>query len=213
MLWSPNLQLHYPLENSALDYSGNGRTATISGSGVYDTKPDGGRCLYFDRSGDYAKSPNITLSGTVVILSAWLKNLGWTSGYLTIFTYDTSGKYIWCFNPSWDSTLGVDISAGGGALLWNFFDGNWQHLVIAINYTAKEVSVFRNGSLLSTQAIGGSPVFPNDPALLAIGTTNTGDLFSGYMQNVQLWTLQAMPSNPHMLANVNRLMLGMNPIW
>ena len=98
MLWSRHLELSYPFQNTALDYSGNARHGTVNGSGVYATRPNSNRCLYFDGVGDYVATPSFGLSGTVVVFAAHVRCKLHATYYQTFlsdaFQQGTSGFFF-----------------------------------------------------------------------------------------------------------------------
>ena len=219
MLWSPNCQLLYPFENQANDYSGNARHGTVFGSGVYATKPNGGRCLYFDGVGDYVKTPSFGLSGTVVVFTCWVrcKKQPAAPDYQHFFMSPGTG-HIEFFRLKNNDDLKLEYVVGTVSATNYFaapFNDVWLCLCVAIDYTGKVAYFYRNGLLFSSVALGGTPVFPSGVSGKFIGSYSATLylLTDGYLAGVQLWTLATMPAAGQMLANVNRLMLGMNPIW
>ena len=225
MLWSRNLQLHYPFQNTALDYSGNARNGTVNGSGVYATKPNGGRCLYFDGVGDYVATPSFALSGTVAVFAADVRCKFNATIYQTLIADNNSSTtvgYIWLARYANTNDLNWRYADGvlyTGAIATNFFaapyNDVWLHLLVACDYNGKNTYFYRNGILFATIAMTNTPVFPTTNRVKYVGSFNptTYPLTDGYLANVQLWTLATMPAAGQMLANANRLMLGMNPIW
>jgi len=226
MLWSRNLQLLYPFQNTALDYSGNARNGTVNGSGVYATKPNGGRCLYFDGVGDYVKTPSFGLSGTVFVFAADVRckystatrqtllsdnSTSATVGYLWLYRETNSNNLRWRYADGVAPTAGVDATSFFAAP----YNDVWLHLLVACDYNGKNTYFYRNGILFATIAMSNTPVFPstNNAKYLGIGITSAYLLTAGYLANVQIWTLATMPAAAQMLANANRIMLGMNPIW
>jgi len=223
MLWAPNLQLYYPFENQANDYSGNARHGTVFGSGVYATRPNAGRCLYFDGVGDYVATPSFGLSGTVVVFAAWVrcKDQVTTQRLLSSFQSPTVG-YILVSRYHADNRLNWQYANGlvEHADFLNYFaapfENVWLHVCVVCDYSGKNVYAYRNGILYASPvAMTGTPVFPSTSQAYTLGRYLTGGelLTDGYLQSAQLWTLATMPPAAQMLANVNRLMLGMNPIW
>jgi hypothetical protein len=63
--------------------------------------------------------------------------------------------------------------------------------------------------------MSGTPFFPTTDNEKFIGcyVGSSAFLTNGYLANVYLGTLLTMPPAAQMLANANRLMLGINPIW
>jgi len=225
MLWSPNCQLLYPFENQANDYSGNARHGTVSGSGVYATKPNGGRCLYFDGTGDYVATPSFGLSGTVVVFACWIRRAQHTviQTYIGDAGQSVTLGYIFCYsdananNLKWKYAHGTNYASATSDTYFNPpYNDAWLHLCVVCDYAGKNCYFYRNGLAIgSPVAMVGTPAFPSTARVKYIGGygVNVYLLTYGYMANVQLWTLATMPPAGQMLANVNRLMLGMNPIW
>jgi len=229
VLWSPNTQLHYPFQNTALDYSGNARHGTVVGSGVYATKPNAGRCLYFDGTGDYVVTPSFGLSGTVVVFAADVRCKIWFLDYQALYDdgpySETPGaNFLYLLRPTNTNDLILRFFNGpapqGTVTITNVFlapgDDIWIPLVVAVDFSGKNVFCYRQGALFASAAMTGTPVFPSTNRVKYLGTYNSTPVYpltAGYLANVQLWTLATMPPAAQMLANANRLMLGMNPIW
>jgi hypothetical protein len=227
VLWSPNTQLHYPFQNTAKDYSGNGRDGTVNGSGVYATKPGGGRCLYFDGVGDYVATPSFGLSGTVVVFAADVRykyNPVATQTFLGDNAANSSIGYLFCYSSilsayslRWRYAEGTSDAVYAEAS--NYFaapyNDVWLHMLIACDYAGKKTYFYRNGLPLGSPVdMTGTPVFPSASRVKRLGDyVNLTFLTDGYLANVQLWTLATMPAAAPMLANAKRIMLGMNPIW
>ena len=225
MLWSPNLQLHYPFENQANDYSGNARHGTVFGSGVYATKPNGGRCLYFDGVGDYVRTSSFGLSGTVVVFACWVRCKTFTArqallgdnaetntvGFFECYRLGSSGDLIWQYADGSSNQKATATSFFGGAV-----EDIWLHVAVVCDYAGKKTYFYRNGIPFgSPVTMNGTPDFPSTARVKYLGCYNTSAylLTAGYLANVQLWTLATNPPVGVRTANANRLMLGMNPIW
>jgi len=226
MLWSRNLQLDYPFQNTALDYSGNARHGTVFGSGVYATKPNGSRCLYFDGVGDYVATPSFGLSGTVVVFATrlrlpssvsvnqsligdntWISNVG----ALALLRFKNTTTLAWYYGQAGAVPASVSIAdyfAGS-------YDDSWLHLCVVSDYTADTAWVYRDAVLFATVAMPGNALFPNVDNVKYIGSWSPTMHFltGGYLADVYLGTLDSMPPLAVVNANVKRLMLGMHPIW
>jgi hypothetical protein len=226
MLWSPNTQLHYPFQNTALDYSGNARNGTVNGSGVYATKPNGGRCLYFDGVGDYVKTPSFGLTGTVMVFAADVRCALLAADYQNILGDGTQSVSIGFLGlVRWINSTDLAFGyANGSATIFhratNYFlspyNDTWLNMIVVCDYAGKNIYYYRNGILfLGPVAMSGTPSFPTTNRAKYVGCYSqfVQYLTYGYLANVQLWTLATMPAAAQMLANANRIMLGMNPIW
>jgi hypothetical protein len=225
MLWSPNTQLHYPFQNTAKDYSGNARNGTVYGSGVYATKPNGGRCLYFDGLDDYVKTPSFGLSGKVIVFAADVRCKAFTNWQNILGDGYQSASTGFLSVVRWVNSTDLAFGyANGSATIYhratNYFlsayNDTWLHMIVVCDYAGKNIYYYRNGILfLGPVAMSGTPAFPTTNRVRYIGSynLNTQFLTYGYLANVQLWTLATMPAAAQMLANAKRLMLGFNPIW
>jgi hypothetical protein len=220
MLWSRNSQLHYPFENSLKDYSGNSRDGTLGGSGcVYATRPNASRCLYFPGTG-YVTTPSFGLSGTVVVFACWVRCKYGVRQTIIGDGYEVTG---FIFLERYTNTDRLTVYYADGATRWLFFenyfaspfDDAWLHLCVVWDYTARKVYVYRNAAQFgATATMNVGALFPTTARVKQLGALKGSLLLTdGYLANVQLWTLATMPPLAQMTANVNRLMLGMNPIW
>jgi hypothetical protein len=224
MLWSPHSELLYPFENQANDYSGNARHGLVFGSGVYPTKPNGGRCLYFDGVGDYVLTPSFGLSGTVLIFSCQIRfkvsavlyqiiigddALSSTIGFITLRNDPGTNYLKWYYADGGSAPSAIDPTYFQG------YDDTWLHMLVACDYSGKTTCFYRNGILHNSQPLVNSPVFPSTSRAKYVGSYNSTDflLIAGYLQNVYLASLQTCPPVAALTANANRLMLGMHPIW
>ena len=220
----PNLQLAYRFQNSALDWSGNGRNGTVKGSGVYTTAR-GQQALYFEGN-DYVATPSFGLSGTVVVFAAWVRCKAFTNYQLILgeATVSTTIGYLACVrnlntnNLWWEYADGTSRQYPTAVGYFNSpFDDAWLHMTIVCDYAGKNVYFYRNGILFYSVGMVGTPRFPSTNRAKYVGAFWTVSLpyylTDGYLANVQLWTLATMPPLAQMTANANRLMLGMNPIW
>ena len=137
----PNLQLAYRFQNSALDWSGNGRNGTVNGSGVYTTAR-GQQALYFDGTGDYVQTPSFGLSGTVVVFAADVRckfNVTIDQEFVGISQSATQRSAL--ERPKNANSLRIYYTDGTGTLRYptvsNFFlgyDDVWVSLMVAIDF-------------------------------------------------------------------------------
>jgi hypothetical protein len=222
----PNLQLAYRFQNSALDWSGNGRNGTVNGSGVYTTAR-GQQCLYFDGTGDYITTPSFGLSGTVVVFACNVR-CKFNATVIQSFIGDNAraggAGYLWCYRLSNSNLLAWEWADGTN--YWNnsyatFFaapyNDVWLHMAVVVNYPGKVFYLYRNSILVATVSMtaGGTPLFPSTSRVKYLGQQNTTSfpLTDGYLANVQLWTLATMPPLAVMNASVARMAAGGMPCW
>jgi len=218
----PNLQLAYRFQNTAVDWSGNGRNGTATN--ITYTTARSQQAAYFDGTG-YVRTPSFGLSGTVLVFAADVRCILSRSTIQTLVG-DASQiggvGYIWCYrdanlnNLKWRYAYGLLGTAAHNTFFANPYNDAWLHLAVVCDYSNANTYFYRNGILLSTVAMAGAPLFPTTNRVKYVGSYNAtpvSPLTLGYLRNVQLWTLAAMPAAAQMLANVNRLMMGMHPIW
>jgi hypothetical protein len=224
MLVDPHNQLLYPFQNQANDYSGQARHGTVNGSGVYATKPNGGRCLYFDGVGDFVTTPSFELSGTVVVFAADVRCKLKATDLQVILGMEVSNKGNFAaYRPTnanslnwgyWNGSTFVDAIAN------DFFaapyNDAWLHMLIACDYAGKNTYFWKDGIPFGAPvAMSGTPDFPSTNQAKYIGSYTWSQflLTAGDLANVYLGTLPSCPSVAELTANANRLMLGLHPIW
>jgi len=94
------------------------------------------------------------------------------------------------------------------------YNDAWLHMIIVCDFAGKHTYFYRNGILVSTFNMTGTPVFPSTTRVRYIGSsTFQYFLTAGYLANVYLGTLPTCPSVAELTANATRLMLGLHPIW
>ena len=211
MLWSPNTQLHYPFENQANDYSGNARHGTVNGSGVYATRPNGGRCLYFDGVGDYVATPSFGLSGTVVWFSADVRCKLYAAN-LQQFLYGLPTYWVYRRINSFDFAVHYGVDYYASPNFFQSYEDAWVHVITVSDYTHRKTYFYRNALLVTSTSLPAAALFPSAAAVYYVGGVS-GLLTYGYLANVKFGTLATMPPVAGMNANANRLMLGLHPIW
>jgi hypothetical protein len=218
----PNAAFFYRFQNSAVDWSGNGRNGTVNGSGVYTTAR-GQQALYFDGTGDYVATPSFGLSGTVVVFAADVRCK--TRAYYQAFLGDNRGGgvggMLLCMRKTGADDLMWYFGKGAGAdavVCANYFtapfEDTWLHLCVVMDYTGKKTYFYRDAVLKST-ATPILPIFPDATCVKYIGEYGPSAylLTAGYLANVQLWTLPTMPPIAVMNASVARIAAGLMPIW
>jgi len=91
----------------------------------------------------------------------------------------------------------------------------WLHAVVACDYTGKICRIYRNGVLFYSAGLAGAPRFPSATRVKYIGAYDPMIHLpqSGYLADVQLWTLPTMPPLAVMNASVARIAAGGMPCW
>jgi hypothetical protein len=224
VLWSPNTQLLYPFENSALDYSGNARHGTSGGSGcVYATRPNAGRYLYFPGTG-YVVTPAFGLNGSVVIFACWVQSKLSATAYQNLLgdgTQAGNAGFLYCQRRINTNDLWW-LYANGSSAQWENasgffaapFEDTWLHLWVICDYLGKRTLFYRDGKLFFASAAMSSPLFPSTSRAKFVGSYDATHFLitNGGLAGVYLATLPTMPTATQILANVNRHMLGLHPI-
>jgi hypothetical protein len=220
----PNLQLAYRFQNSALDWSGNGRNGTVNGSGVYTTAR-GQQALYFDGTGDYVATPSFGLSGTVVVFAAWVRCKPFTGiqAFIGEAAASPTVGYLFCSRDASTDNLRWGYADGTGTRVvtaTDFFATSytdvWLHLCVVCDYLGKKVYFYRNAIPFgSPSTMIGTPIPPSTSRTKYVGTYSAASypLTDGYLANVQLWTLATMPPLAVMNASVARMAAGGMPCW
>lgn len=213
----PNLQLAYRFQNSALDWSGNGRDGTGGGGGYVVAR--GQQALYFYNSVDRVATPSFGLSGTVVVFACWTRNA--FSSFLSQTFIGDGSSDLWCYRSQNGNDLNWTYTGWATATSTDYFadpyNDVWLFLCIVCDYAGKKTYFYRNSALVTTATMTGTPAAPTTAKVKYIGNyqTSGGSYYirAGYLQNVQLWTLATMPPLAVMNASVARLALGLMPIW
>ena len=178
------------------DTSGNSRNGTITGatwqieerllnilvrtilSDYGGVLLDLGRSLYFSGVG-YVSTSAFALSGTVLTIGGWIKSkintsfiqtiigeaaVSATTGYLRIDRNDSSdGIRVWYAD-------GVAQRSANMPTFFTGYDDTWVHFTVVVDYSAKIIKWYRNGVLLQTSAMVGTPVFPSTDRIKYLGT-------------------------------------------
>jgi hypothetical protein len=153
-------------------------TGTITGA---TWKPDSdcisGNCLYFDGS-SYITTPSFALSGTVLTVTGWVKMSVASTQSIISDASGTSGTvgYIWLWKFNNVDTLYWDYANGSvyqNTAMGTFFTGHhdtWVHFTIVSDYSGASVKFYRNGELIQTSVMTGTPVFPSTNRAKYLGT-------------------------------------------
>lgn len=183
----PNLQLAYRFQNSAVDWSGNGRNGTVTGSGVYTTAR-GQQAL----SGGMIVTPAFVESGQVVVFSASVRSNQNATNDQTLYGnagVKTDRRFVQLVRRAGSNDLKLlykypdtmynrstwlyvytlyvrDSLKTDSAVAANFFaapyNDAWVRLCVVCDYTGKNCYFYREGNLFCTVALSGAPKFPND---------------------------------------------------
>jgi hypothetical protein len=199
-----NTQLLTCQSNRFVDNSANAFSSTITGtpsvqrfnpfgaSTAYSTSVIGGSG-YFDGTGDYLTTPNVTALnlGNTFTIEAWVY-LSSTSVMQLASCRDSSAGGCWQFVLNWNG------SQSNGALAFKFEDGNvpvgtssdvvkrnaWTH--VAVCRSGSSFELFCNGVRVATGT--NSTTFPTPSSAVFIGSLNNpvAEQLNGYMCDLRL---------------------------
>jgi hypothetical protein len=174
------------------------RDGTINGMTIAGTGMPA-KSGYFNGSA-YVTIGAFGLSGTALTFAAWVRCVlstihaqtfigdnanSATVGWLHIYRDTNANNLIFAYANGSTSTFVVDASFFAG------YDDTWVHVAIVCDYAGATTRYYRNGTLHTTAAMTGTPVFPSTSRPRYLGAYNaTPDypLTNGYMDEVQLWT-------------------------
>jgi prepilin-type N-terminal cleavage/methylation domain-containing protein len=155
-------------------------------------------CLYFDGSDRVVISP-FSLSGTVLTVSGWVKiannatvrqtimgeaNVSATVGY--IFLYRNSGQddLLWRYADGSSTAAYVRTTT-----FFTGYDNTWVHFAVVADYSGKTVKFYRNGTLIQTSTMAGTPVFPSTNRVKYLGDYSAGayPIIGGSLDDIRIY--------------------------
>lgn len=159
-------------------------TGTITGA-TWKSEGDcmSGSCLYFDGT-DYVTTPAFALSGTVLTVTGWVKIAFNATYYQTILgdgPASSTAGYIWIMRQLNTNRLYFGYAQGINTYLsmTTFFTGynnTWVYFSIVADYSGASVKFYRNGELIQTSSMTGTPLFPSTNRAKYLGSFDS----SGY---------------------------------
>jgi hypothetical protein len=181
-------------------------TGTITGA-TWKTESDGcpsGNCLYFDGD-DYVATPAFALSGTVLTVTGWVKiTAANASIFQTILSdsgYSETIGFLWLFRTTSDGLRlqYTNSSAATSATATTFFTGynnTWIHFAVIADYSGASVKFYRNGELIQTIVMTGTPVFPSTSRVKYLGAYNSGAsrFQSGNLDDIRIYNRELTAS-------------------
>jgi hypothetical protein len=184
-------------------------TGTITGA-TWKSEGDciSGNCLYFDGD-DYVATPAFALTGTVLTVSGWVKAGGEGTTYQSIVGENAQSATIGYV--SLRKGLGVNVNKlywryadgllGGSADMVTFFtgyDNTWVHFTIVSDYSGSyPVKFYRNGELIQTTAMTGTPVFPSTNRIKYLGAYSGGSAYgltNGNLDDIRIYNRELSAS-------------------
>jgi hypothetical protein len=205
VLFSRGLISHWPLENSALDASGNGYNGTVTGAAYAGGRL--GRCLSFGTS-DYvnvASMPSTPSVGKLTIL-AHFKRLGPASTYHTIMSsmFGNANNYILVASDGSSLVLSISVSGGLASATMSIPNtGDWHHL--GLMYDGTNLYPVVDAAL-------GTPSSASGNFIIAAGQTQIGSYLSGVFGTNGLIDELAVWTRDLTITDIKRVFLGLHPV-
>jgi len=193
---------------SALDVAATHNGTITGATWVGSSGCQDGDCLSFDGS-DHVAISAFPLTGTVLTATGWVKSVAGVSdqsilgdaaesttvGFLHFFRSRNTGE-TYIDRVYWKYANG---SAATNAYMQTFFtgyEGVWVHFAVVSDYSAKTVKFYRNGTLIQTSTMTGSPVFPSTSRIRYWGAWSSGSyaLTDGSLDDVRIYNRELIAS-------------------
>ena len=186
-----SIQGAWELDNSTADASGNSRTLTLNNSPTYGTGKVGTHCLTLvsasSRDASIGGLTGLLNNASAATLACWFKS---STAAQQIMLWSTNGSgtaraqlYI---NSS--GALVASARAGDAESLQTktgtptgYADGNWHHAAAVIDYAADTITLYHNGSSISstgTISFTATATSATNPTAARIGSRTT-DYWNG----------------------------------
>jgi trimeric autotransporter adhesin len=201
--WITNgLVAYYPFNGNANDMSGNGNNGIVVGATLTSNQFGIGNSAYSFSSNSYiyATAPNLPLGNSPRTISGWIMLPALSSQYVSVVASWGYGDW----NPAdctgagfglWIDVNGTSLSSWGS---FNDVTGNYSFHTnifysVAVTYDGNgNVTLFVNGSIVTTKNVGGLNTFTNN-YLLQFGksthmdTYGWNDYLTGSLDNVRVY--------------------------
>ena len=187
-------------ENStvAADISARNNNGTPNGNAVYVNSGKYNCAYYFDGSGDYisalhSSSLNLTQQFT---LEAWINTSSGGGGSVITKVGGATGTYgyeLLIDNVTGRISCGFSNSSSSGGADWktsSIIGGNVTSNIltyIACTYDANNLSIYQNGTLVNSTAVGTTTINNSLANLRISGDENNNNYFNGTIDEVRIW--------------------------
>ena len=163
-----------------------------------------GSCLSFDGD-DYVTTPAFGLSGTILSVSGWVK-----------MSYNATIYQSILGNGISSGTVGMIMlvrNSGTNALSWRYansttdlnslastfftgYDDTWVHFAVVCDYPGKTTKIYRNGSLIQTNIMEGTPIFPtiNNAKYLGAWNNSSYRITGGNLDDIRIYNRELSAS-------------------
>jgi hypothetical protein len=172
-------------------------TGTITGA-TWKSGSDcaSGNCLYFDGT-DYITTPSFALTGTVLTVTGWVKMGINASIFQTILGdngYSQTVGFLWIFRDtshglSWQYSNSTTYTSVNASTFFTGYNNAWVHFTVVSDYSGASTKFYRNGELVQTSAMTGTPVFPLTDRIKYIGAYNAtaSRIQLGYLDDIRIY--------------------------
>jgi hypothetical protein len=169
-------------------------------SGATDVVGKVGRARYFDGN-DYVTIGSFPLTGRALTFAAWVRCQLHATAHQAFMGDNTTSAtigYIICYRPAntdnlaWEFADGATPTSVSSPIFFTGYDDTWVHVAVVCDYAAKTCLFYRNGALLTTAAMSGTPVFPSTDRVRYLGAHSTLPdlpLTNGYIDEPHLFQM------------------------
>ncbi len=193
---APLAVIHFPLDGTALDASGNGRDGTVTGGVTPATGARGAAAtaMYFDGTGGYIEFGNLDLPGAFS-LAAWIRPSAHDDGGLRgsiVGKFTIPGNWELNVNESSSQIVAHTSTTVGLFSPAPVVADTWVHVVTTYDGVST-LSIYLDG-VLATSGSGFAPA-PSSPGLPRIGrSTWGGNPFKGAIDDVRVYDVELTPA-------------------
>ncbi|MEQ9188495.1 MAG: LamG-like jellyroll fold domain-containing protein [Cryomorphaceae bacterium] len=186
---SDSLQLYYPFNGNATDFSGNGYDGSLTNAQpTTDRYGQDSSALYFDGNGDWVDSET-TFDYEYRTVSVWFNTYS-TSTQRSLLSHDANSLTYGTFSASITSTGGFNARAGGTGsveLLSSPPLNTWKHLTLVRD--GNDVRYYIDGTLKATAAASssGSISGANDELVIGVHRTENQRWHFGKIDEIRVY--------------------------
>jgi hypothetical protein len=159
--------------------------------------------LYFDGD-DYVATPAFALSGTVLTVTGWVKmgfdatyyqtilgegaQLG-TVGYIYPRRDANTNRFNWPYANGTQQEIHMSTFFTG-------YDNVWVHFTVVADYSGATVKFYRNGELIQTSVMTGTPIFPSTDRIKYLGAYSNSShrITNGNLDDIRIYNRELSAS-------------------
>jgi len=183
-----DLDVWYKFNGDFNDSSGNARHGTTNSNVTVNDVPVIGNneegANWNGANNSYVRTPNFAVSGDTVMYGGWMYHDG--SGNQTVLgdnaQHNTIG-FIWTYFIGLSlyaqyARAGSTRATASWSNILSGYTNQWVHIFIVQDFTAKTIKAYRNGSLVASVVMTGTPVFPSTTRFRYVGNYSTSHSYS-----------------------------------